>query len=109
MNIKQPTPDFHDMTRREIEDYIVELATIDDDFRDRLLNDPLAALRSAGLPLRDGLSVRVVEQTESAYTIVLPAKPKKRSDLSEEELDKISGGVGGQFNDLSTSTDWPFN
>lgn len=107
MNIKQPPPDFHDMTRREIEDYIVELATIDDEFRDQLLRDPLSALGSAGLPIREGLSIRVVEQTDSAYTIVLPARPKPHSDLSDAELEQVAGGVGDRRDDLSTRHRWP--
>jgi len=95
------------MTRREIEDYIVELATIDDDFRTELLRDPVAALRAAGLPLRDGLSIRVLEQSESAYTILLPAKPKASSDISEDELDQISGGVMSRQDRASSELRWP--
>lgn len=107
MTTKQAAPDFHDMTRREIEDYIVELATIDDDFRKELLRDPVAALRAAGMPLRDGLSIRVLEQSESAYTILLPVKPKATSDLSEDELDQISGGVTGGHHHSSRTLQWP--
>ena len=47
----QDLPDFTEMTRREIENYLVERAMIDPGFRTRLLETPDQLLRELGLPV----------------------------------------------------------
>jgi hypothetical protein len=56
----------------------------DDDFKRRLLTDPVCALGVEGIDIPAGLEVRVVENTDRVFYLVLPAKPAdqwKRSRL----------------------------
>jgi Nitrile hydratase, alpha chain len=55
---------------------VVDRATFDPAFRQRLVSAPASALRSAGIKVPDGLEVRVVENTDRVRHIVLPQKPE---------------------------------
>ena len=64
----------------------------DDSFKRKLLADPAATLRAEGVPLEvpAGVSVKALENTEKVFHLVIPAKP---TELSEVELEKVSGGL----------------
>ena len=64
----------------------------DADFRKRLLSDPRATLRGAGVNVPDSMEVRVVEDTGSRRTLVLPPAA---GELSEAELDAVAGAGWG--------------
>jgi hypothetical protein len=49
----------------------------------------------AGVAVLEGVTVKVVENTESHFHLVLPPKPT--GELSDEALDKVAGGGGGHF------------
>ena len=61
----------------------------DDGFKQKLLADPAATLKAEGVALPAGLTVKAVENSDSLFHLVIPAKP---TDLSDEDLDKIAGG-----------------
>ena len=89
-------PDFTEMTRREIEDYLVERAMIEPEFRKALLEKPEHLLRELGLPIGDGVTIRVFEEEPKAFYLVLPRVLRNLEDLDESELGQISGGRTGQ-------------
>ena len=61
----------------------------DEIFKRKLLTDPAATLKEEGAELPAGLTVKAVENTDKVFHLVIPAKP---TDLSDEDLDKVSGG-----------------
>lgn len=86
------TPDFSGMTRREIEDYLVERAMVDPAFRSRLLEAPEAVLRELGLPVGDEVKIRVFEEEPKSFYIVLPRVLRELEELDDRDLDNIAGG-----------------
>ena len=66
----------------------------DENFKKKLVSDPAATLKAEGVDLKlpAGVSLRAVENTEKVFYVVIPAKP---ADLSDEELEKVAGGVIG--------------
>lgn len=74
---------------------IIAKTWVDEDFKQRLLLDPVATLNAEGLEIPAGLEVRVVENTDSVYHLVLPAKPTdqwKRSMLWINKLPERDKG-----------------
>jgi hypothetical protein len=64
----------------------------DEGFKRKLLADP--TLKAAGVELRAGLSIKVLENTDKVFHLVIPAKPADLSkDLSDEELGEVVGGL----------------
>ena len=61
----------------------------DEGFKQKLLADPMATLKAEGVALPAGLTVKAVENRDSLFHLVIPAKP---TDLSDEDLDKVAGG-----------------
>src|SRR5271154_4743149 len=72
---------------------IVARAWRDPAFKAKLLADPHAALEGAGISVPAGVTVKVVENTDTHVHFVLPPKPTQ--ELSDEELDKVAAGMGG--------------
>jgi len=68
---------------------VIGRAWADDAFKARLLADPAATLAAEGLTPPAGLTVKVVENTDTVFNLVLPPKPQ---DLSDAELDQMAGG-----------------
>ena len=52
--------------------------------------DPLGTLKAEGATMPDGLSVKVLENTDKVFNLVIPAKP---TDLTDADLDKVAGGA----------------
>lgn len=75
---------------------IQELAATDEQFRAALLKDPHTAIQGLiGRALPDSISVTVVEETPDSFVIVLPARPPAdESELSDLQLEQVSGGAG---------------
>jgi hypothetical protein len=61
----------------------------DDGFKARLLADPAGVLTAEGLAPPAGVSVKILENTDTVFNLVLPAKP---TDLSDQDMDAIAGG-----------------
>jgi hypothetical protein len=71
---------------------VVARAWRDADFKRRLLAEPAAALREAGIDVPEGLQVRVVENAPGLVHLILPARPG--DDLSDEQLDQVAASKG---------------
>lgn len=79
---------------------IIAKAWMDDEFRKRLIDEPTAILREAGLVLEDLAKVIINQGTAKAgmnlnsdgtMTIDLPAKP---NSLADEKMNHWSAGTG---------------
>jgi hypothetical protein len=70
---------------------IVAKAWRDPAFKAKLLADPHAALKDAGVAVAAGVTVKVVENSASLFHLVLPIKPT--GVLSDEELDQVAAGA----------------
>jgi hypothetical protein len=77
---------------------VVARALSDSAFKAQLLNEPAAALAAAGVDLPEGVTVKVVENTESLFHLVLPRRPD--GELDDAALDKIAGGTNQMYQDL---------
>lgn len=70
---------------------IIAKAWADEDFKRRLIADPAAVLRAENMCVPEGVTLKVVENTETISHIVLPAKP---SDVAgSERLDERQQGT----------------
>jgi hypothetical protein len=81
------------MNPEDAEKRVNELVTKcweDEGFKQKLMADPVATLKAQGVELPPGMKIQVVENTDQAFTLVIPPKPE---DLSDEELDMAVGGV----------------
>lgn len=70
---------------------IIARAWSDPAFKAELLADPHKVLAAAGIELKPGVTVKVVENTDSLHHLVLPPKPS--GELSDADLDKVAGGT----------------
>jgi hypothetical protein len=68
----------------------------DAEFKKRFVSDPKKVLAEYGMDVPEGINVKVVENTEDTMYLTLPPKPdwKKGSELSDNQLDAVSGGAG---------------
>lgn len=62
----------------------------DENFKKKLLADPAAILKTEGVTVPEGISVKTLENTDKVFHLVIPAKP---TDLSDDDLDKVAGGI----------------
>ena len=74
----------------EILQGVVAQATVDDDFRRQLLEDPTGVLRDAGLTISDEVEIEIHENTDNRVHFVLPAGPADVEDLDIDEVDIIA-------------------
>ena len=71
---------------------IVAQAWSDESFKQKLVSDPAGTLAAAGMPVKPGVNVRVVENTDKIVYVVLPPKPPA-GQLSDEQLNHVSGSA----------------
>lgn len=60
-------------------------------FKARVTADPKSVLAEHGVSVPEGLEVKVVENTDKVFHLILPSKPS--GDLSDEQLDQAAGGT----------------
>jgi len=61
----------------------------DEEFKKRLMADPKKVLDGEGVNVPDGVSIRVMEDTEQVRTLIIPPAP---SHLDDDQLKGIAGG-----------------
>ena len=82
--------------RKQMEEILIRKAAEDDQFRERLKADPKAVI-TAEFDVRfpEPFSIQVVEESDAALYLVLPARPMRQDDreLSDAELNAVAGGI----------------
>ena len=81
--------------RAEIERRLIQRSLEDEDFRQRLLDDPKGtAEQELETRLSEDVEVRVVEESADTIYLVLPFTPAvgQGGELSDEALEAVAGG-----------------
>jgi hypothetical protein len=81
--------------RAEMERTLVQRSLQDEELRQRLLDDPKAAVeQELGSPLPESVEVRAVEETADTIYLVLPFTPAvgEGGEISDEALEAVAGG-----------------
>ena len=75
---------------------LIEKSLEDESFRQRLIEDPKAAVeQELGSRLPEGVRVVAVEETQDTIYLVLPATPMAGAEggaLSDQQLESVAGG-----------------
>jgi hypothetical protein len=82
-------------SRAEVERRLVQRSREDEEFRQRLLADPKAAVeQELGTRLPEDVEVRVVEERAQTIYLVLPSASAlgEGEELSDRELEAVAGG-----------------
>jgi hypothetical protein len=86
--------------RAEVEGRLVQRSLEDDAFRQRLLENPRAAVEhELGTRLPEGVQVRALEETAETIYLVLPSASslgEEGDELSDRELEAVAGGWDAQ-------------
>jgi len=69
---------------------IIAKALKDESFKKQLIADPAGTLKAEGIEIPEGISVKVVADSESVRHMVLPAVG--RGELSEADLSHMAAG-----------------
>jgi Nitrile hydratase, alpha chain len=82
-------------SRAEVERRLVQRSLQDEDFRQRLLDDPKGTLeQEVGGRLPESIEVRVVEESADTIYLVLPSASAvgEGGEISDEDLEEVAGG-----------------
>ncbi len=78
---------------RSVQERVLERAVKDGRFRQEMLNNPRAVLaREYNIHLPETITLRVIEDTANTLTLVLPPRQESMQELSDAELEGVSGG-----------------
>lgn len=66
---------------------VIARAWADDAFKQQLAADPKGVLSAEGVEIPNGVNVKVLEETDSQYYLVLPTKP------ADVEVSDLQGGA----------------
>ena len=82
------------ISRAEFERRLINRSLEDETFRQRLLDEPKAAVeQELGRQLPESIEVRVVQESQDTIYLVLPSRAVAQgSELSDQDLEKVSGG-----------------
>ncbi len=81
-------------TRNDIEKELVLKAWEDEEFKQRLVSDPKAAITEMfGVEVPDVIDIKVVEEDMKTLYVRLPMKPVSEDELTDEQLEAIAGGA----------------
>jgi hypothetical protein len=81
--------------RADVQRRLVQRSIEDEDFRQKLLDDPKWALEQVlQTQLPEDVEVRVVEESPKTIYLVLPgtSSPLSEEELSDQELEAVAGG-----------------
>jgi hypothetical protein len=83
-------------SRAEIERRLIQRSMEDEDFRQKLIDDPKGALgQKLGERLPEGVEVRAVQESADTIYLVLPstsAVGDEGGEISDEALEVVAGG-----------------
>ena len=81
------------LTRKELEEQVINKAQSDGAFKKALVASPKAAIEQMGFKLYEDLDVKVVEESADVMYLVLPSGP---DELTDRQLDAAvgAGGIG---------------
>ncbi len=66
----------------------------DEKLKGRLMETPATVLREYGVEVPAGMQVRVVENTNDVFHLILPAKPEADvTELTSSQLRSVAGGL----------------
>ena len=86
--------------REHMERKLVEKSLQDDAFRQRLLDDPKAAVeQEVGIRLPEEVRVVAVQETADTIYLVLPfvsTEVREAGELSDQDLEAVAGGWDAQ-------------
>lgn len=81
---------------RELLRDVLRRSTWDQEFRERLLNEPKRALEEEyGLELPPDFVLRFIEKEEGVDAVVVLPDLEAEQELTDEELDTVAGGQRG--------------
>ena len=69
---------------------VVAKAWSDELFKKRLLADPKTVLKEHGIEVPETTTVKVVEDSDTSVTLILPPPPAE--ELTEDELKQVAAG-----------------
>ncbi|MES1257959.1 MAG: NHLP leader peptide family RiPP precursor [Acidobacteriota bacterium] len=83
--------------RQELEKYVCARARSDPDFRKRLLADPRTVIEAEiGMKFPDSVVIHVHEESLNELHLVLPVVFRLLTELEDEDLAGVVGGIGFQ-------------
>jgi hypothetical protein len=97
--------------RAEMERRLIERSLEDEEFRQRLLDDPKGAIeQELGSRLPESVEVRVVEESADTIYLVLPSASRvgQVEELSDRELEEVSGGATSPQNSVCCTRYCPY-
>ncbi|MBI4861190.1 MAG: NHLP leader peptide family natural product precursor [Candidatus Riflebacteria bacterium] len=99
------------MTSEEFERELIKRAMADESFRRKLMDDPTGTISAElsrlrpGSKLADGLVVKTIEEKPGTMCLVIPPPQAAGTcQLSDEDLDQVSGGLSGWHISKITTT-----
>jgi len=96
--------------KKQIPKYAFEQAVIEEvwrneSFREKLLADPKKAITETFGIKFGTVNLKVIEETENEMILIIPRKPEGvETELTEAELENISGGYATDSNDPNCNT-----
>ena len=84
---------------------VIIKAWSDPEFKARLIADPRGVLEAEGVKVPAAATIKVLENTETLTHLILPPTPA--AALSDDQLDKVAGGLTFSTTNLTTSSVTP--
>jgi hypothetical protein len=76
-----------DGSEKKITARVIAKCWTDEDFKSRLLKNPREVLEEEGIEAREGVEIRLVQNTKAIRYFVIPEAPEM-IELSEDEIDE---------------------
>jgi len=86
------------MIDQTIQQQVLARAIKDAAFRQELLSNPKAVLaREYHVQMADTVTMRVLEEKPTTFTLVLPPLETAMQELTDADLEAVAGGLGQDF------------